>query len=837
MHRCGSGFLLSFIITFAIAFTGCLGKSTSNAGSGGVTSVTLSPSSGISMDIGATQVFSASAKDAQGRTVPGVNIQFIVESGTPNGAAPLSITSNGSACAGTWDTSGTMCIPGTPGIAIVRAVSNGYSSPETTVYVHQHIDSIQISSFIPPGPPPQQYDCFPQGQTWDYQAFAYSDVGGASVDITDTVGPMNWSSSNAGVVTFATNTTVSSLQPNQVQTTAKVPGITEVSAFVSGANGSVTSSSPFLYTTCLIQAIHLQIGGQSQAGNSITINNGGGVSITATAVDTLYQVALTDNAALASPPLTWSTSNPEVIAFTSTTNTTGINSATARANLGGATITASCTPPTCNIGVFPSLPIYASDGLLPNGSIGYSAISVDVTSASTSKLPTYTAWAATTGCQNAPGCSSAMFAVTPGATPIGAILNLPRTPNSMMFNHQSSARVYLGTDQGLMYVDVTAANPTVAEVSNLSTPCNVTLCGHVLTISNDGKLVVVSDTVSTPSQVYIYNAGSSAPVDLILSNSGETATTAAFSPDQLKLFILTNLGNMYVYSTVDALTSVPIATSATDIEFSADGSFAYVAAAGSPANSVSAFSTCSLPNVGSVDIDSVATTSTPLKMFLSPVIPLPFQASGPPPLQMDTFYWATQNIIALEPPNIEFLTAEFTQNPILYPPMPGEPLQLTCNPPLILSFTKGASFNLGQGNFTPIYSQLVNDGAEMILVAQNIPAVLLFNVSNGTTTSVPLVGGSNPISASASTDGSQVYVAACDQYTGTPPNQTCAVGSVHIVNTCAALACNVPPTLGQGDFQQVPFVNVNEANNPNMCNSQGTNAPLCLPNLVAIKPQ
>ncbi len=832
MHRCGPGFLPTLAITLVIALTGCLGKSTSNAGTGGVTSVTLSPSSRISMDIGGTQVFSASAKDALGHVVPGVNIQFIVVSGTPNGAAPLSITSNGSACAGTWDPTGTMCTPGTPGIATVTAVSNGYSSAQTTVYVHQHIDSIQISSYIPPGPPQQQYDCFSQGQTWDYQAFAYSDIGGQNVDITDTVGPMNWSSSNAGVVTFATNATVSSLQPNQVQTTAKAPGITQMFAFVSGPNGAVTSSSPYLYTTCLIQSIHLQIGGQSQAGNSITLNNGGGVSITASAVDTLYQTALGDNAALASPPLTWSTSNPEVIAFTSTTNTNGINSATARANLGGATITASCTPPTCNIGVFPALPVYASDGLLPNGSMGYSAISVDVTS--TSKPPTYTAWAATTGCQDAPGCSSAMFAVTPGATPIGAIVNLPRTPNSMMFNHQSSARVYLGTDQGLMYVDVTAANPTVAEVSNLSTPCNVTLCGQVLTISNDGKLVVVSDAVSTPSQVYIYNAGgSSAPVDLILSNSGETATAAAFSPDQLKLFILTNLGNMYVYSTVDALTSVPIATSATDIEFSTDGSFAYVA--GSPANSVSAFSTCSLPNIGSVDIDSVPTTSTPLKMFPSPVILPPFEQQYPP-LPKETFFWATQNLIALEPPNIEFLTAEYTQNPILYP-MPGDPLQLTCNPPLMLTFTKGASFNLGQGNFSPIYSQLVNDGAEMILVAQNIPAVILFNVSNGTTTSVPLVGSSNPLSASASTDGSQVYVAACDQYTGTPPKQVCAAGSVHIVNTCAALACNVPPTLGQGDFQQVPFVNVNEANNPNMCNSQGTGAPLCLPNLVAIKPQ
>ena len=77
-----------------------------------------------------------------------------------------------------------------------------------------------------------------------------------------------------------------------------------------------------------------------------------------------------------------------------------------------------------------------------------------------------------------------------------------------------------------------------------------------------------------------------------------------------------------------------------------------------------------------------------------------------------------------------------------------------------------------------------------------IPAVLLFNVSNGTTTSVPLVGDSDPLSASASTDGSQVYVAACDRsITAT----TCAAGSVHIVYTCGDLA------RGQGDFQQVPY--------------------------------
>jgi hypothetical protein len=798
MHRCGSGFLLTLAITFVVALTGCLGKSSSNSGNGGVQSVTLSPSSNFSIDVGGTQPFSATAKNAAGGTILGVTIQFVVASGNPNASAPLSIASNGSACAGTWDPSATMCSPGTPGIAIVTAVIEGVSSPSTTVYVHQHIDSVKVVQ-AETQPPPN--DCFSQDQTWQFQAIAYSN----NVDITNTVGPMSWSSSNTGVVTSIPF--VPPGQPNvlnQVQTTAKAPGITQLFASVSG-----TTSSPYPYTTCLIQAIYLQIGGQSQAGNTVTINNGGSVSITATAVDTL-------GVTVASPPLTWSTTNPEVAAFSSTTNSTGVNSATARANLGGATVFASCTPPTCNIGVLPGLPIYASDGTLPNGTKGYGTISVDVTSSSAP--PIYTAWAATTDCQNQPGCSSAMFSVTPGTTPIGAIISVPRTPNSMMFNHVSAARVYLGSDQGLMYADVTASSPSVVQVSNSSTPCNVSLCGKVLTISNDGKLVVVADTVSTPSQVYIYDGSSNTAVDLIIP--GETATAAAFSPDQLKLFILTDTGKMYVYSTVDALSSVLIATTATDVKFSADGSFAYVA--GTPASSVSAFSTCSLPTSASVDIGSVAASSTPLEIFPSPVV-----QADPEGL--------TQNVLALEPPNIEFLTAKFTQVPIPY----KVPLQLTCNPPILLSFSKGASFNLGQGNFTPIYAQLVADGSAMIIVARKIPAVLVFSVSNGTTSSVSLgrpgFADTDPLSASASTDGSQVHIAACDQYAA--DGVTCIAGSVHIVNTCAVLSCNAPPNIGQGDFQQVPYVNINDNNNPNMCNNQGTNAPLCLPNLIAIRPQ
>ena len=307
---------------------------------------------------------------------------------------------------------------------------------------------------------------------------------------------------------------------------------------------------------------------------------------------------------------------------------------------------------------------------------GYGAISVDVISSTIPPTPpTYTAWAATTSCQNVPGCSSALFAVTPGTTPISTIVGLPRTPNSLMFNHLAASRLYIGSNQGLMYVDVGGANPTVNVVSNQTTPCNVSLCGKVLTISNDGKLVVISDTISTPSQVYIYNgSGTATPIDLIVP--GESAVAAAFSPDQLKVFILTNTGNMYVYSTVDALSSVPIATSVTDVKFAADGSFAYIS--GTPASSVSGYSTCGLPNVASTNIGTVITSTTPSAIFPSPVLPLPV-------LQGGTLLPTQQSILALEPPtgsnansSIEFLTAEFSQDPLLYQ-LPGAPLN--CNPP------------------------------------------------------------------------------------------------------------------------------------------------------------
>ncbi len=590
MHRRCSVFLLVITIMFAAALSGCFGKGSSTPGNGGVKTVTINPGANFSMDVGGTQGFSTSATDASGHAVLG-SPQYFVVSGTPGAPAPLSVASNGNACAGSWDSSVSICSPGNPGIAIVTAVVNGVSSPPTMVYVHLHVDSLQVVSAqtIPP-----QYDCYSQGQTWLYKGIAYNN----GVDITSTVGQMSWTSTNLGVVTATSY--IPTNQPtvlNQVQITADSPGITQLYATISG-----TASNPIPITTCLVKYIRVQAQGFN--GNTMTVDNGSAIGLQATAVDTL-------GFTLTKPPLTWSTTNPEVLSFGSVTTTTGANNATARSNLGGGDVTASCTPPSCNIGVagyestlgvLPGLPVYASAGTLPNGLQGYGTISVNVANAS--QPPTYLAWAATTMCADVPGCTSILWELQPtqgGANPIITSVTLPRTPNSMMFNYQPSGRLYLGSEEGLMYLDAGSSSATVSVVSGETTPCNVTLCGPVLTISNDGKQVVVSDDVSATPQVYIYNAtpatGGAPVIDLVLpgtggKNSPDIASSAAFSPDESKIFILTNGGRMYVYSTVDALGSVPIPATGTAAAFSADGSFAYVTGASGAGGLVSAYSMC-----------------------------------------------------------------------------------------------------------------------------------------------------------------------------------------------------------------------------------------------------
>ncbi len=584
MDRRCPGFLLILAIGSLAALSGCVGKSTSNSGSTSVQTVTLNPSGDVSLELGKTQNFSATARNAAGQSVF-ATIHFVSDN---NGS--LTISNSGVACAGTWDSlsNPVVCTPGVTGIATVTAEAEGVSSAPTTVYVHQHIQSMQVT-------PTDTHDgCFSQGTTWNFRATAF---GAQGVDITNSVGPINWSFTTANVLTVDS---IKGLPNNQVQVTAKDPGVTQLFASVSG-----TTSSPEDYTTCLVKSIMLQVQGGS--GNSTSINAGGTKTIVATVVDTL-------DVTLTKPPLTWSTSNPEI----ATVSTSGV--VTARQEAGAADISASCTPPSCNIGILPGLPVYSTGGTLPSGQNAFGVIIANVTQ---TKPPTATAFAATTDCNDAFNCTSVMFAVAAGANPIGGSVALPYTPNSLLFN-PAGTRAYLGSSKGLMFVDL-GQNLTVGTVSQATTPCNVAVCGKPLTISADGNRVVVSDTVTQPNQVYIFDAAhaTSPPTDLLIPG----ATAAAFSPDQMKIFILSDTGRLYVVSSVDALTSVALAGSPSDLAFSADGSFAYLA--GTPGNSVSGYSVCTTNNVPDNVLNGVPVAGFPLAISSLPN--LQFDHLGPKP--------------------------------------------------------------------------------------------------------------------------------------------------------------------------------------------------------------
>jgi hypothetical protein len=155
------------------------------------------------------------------------------------------------------------------------------SAPTTTVYVHQHVDNIQINQIQNP---PPQYDCFYQGQTWDFEAIAYS--GNPPVDISNTRRALTWSSNNAGVVTTAP---YAPQEPHRAQPDSddrRVPRHHAAFASVSG-----TTSAPYPLHDLPGQS-HLSTDREPGAARKLDhVDNGASIPINATVIDTLYNIA------------------------------------------------------------------------------------------------------------------------------------------------------------------------------------------------------------------------------------------------------------------------------------------------------------------------------------------------------------------------------------------------------------------------------------------------------------------------------------------------------------------------------------------------------------------
>ncbi len=664
-------FAVAFLICFLLAgLPGCSSSSPVHTVTYPVpASITISPAPYLSMEIGTNQAFSPSIfNSAKTAITEPVTYQS-------SNTALVTVSATGLACAGSWDSlsAPTICTPGTVGVAQVTATAQGVSSPPTTVYVHQHVDKIAVSFLQMPNQPPPTNPCFSVGQIADYQATAYSN----GVDITPTVGVFTWQSQQANVATL--NSTVPALLPGQVQVTAKIPGLTSLFATIGTVN-----SLPIAFTTCPVQSITL----------APTTASSTSTTITPTVFDTL-------GTEITGVPLTWSSSNPGSVSVSSGGGATG------SASGGGASIIASCTPPTCNVGILPSLPIYPENV-------------VNLFISPTGTTQTSTVYVSTTSCGTTDGCFSTVVPITAPANAVGDSVILPATPNSLAFNGQGST-AYLGTNSGLFgTVGLAMLNTSTNALSQL-----VSVPGKVLAVSPDGSKVIISDTSAEdgPNHVFVLDTTTNTSPTFQITG----ATAADFSPDSLKAYIVAG-SNLYIYSKVDGLQTITLAAPANDVSFLSEGAFAYVA--GGAPSSLSVWRTCDNGRADTVAVPAVPT-------FIKT---LPGAAQLLPSDSPNTFH-----LLALAPPDLDIVSVNTTPS--------------GCTPPV----TDGpvASFNLGQ-NFVAKQLIISQDGTTAYVIASNLSSILAFNIPGQTSLAYSLVGNPQPLSAALTADGTLLYVGASD---------------------------------------------------------------------------
>ena len=643
-------------------------------------SISLTPASTVSLEIGTYQAFTPMIQNTA-KTLITEPVTFV-----SSDTSVVTVAANGLACAGSWDnlTSPTICTPGRVGTAQITATAQGVSSPATTVYVHQHIDSVTLEDVCSVAQPPApctvpRYPCqslleaqisLPQNTVYEAHAFS------RGVEITGSVGQFIWQAANLGVVTLSSTAAglsniVNGTSLNQVQATAKAPGVTPVSAAVGTA-----SSVPVNFTTCAVQSIALEVTGAT--GTSKTI--------IPTVTDTVGNV-ISNTLQPGGIPLTWSSSQSAAVMAAA-------GSAAGSTAGGGATVIASCTPPTCNIGFSPSLPIYPEN-----------AVQVIVNPSGSTTATTATVYVGSTGCGTTENCVSTVIPVTTPNT-LGTAVELPVTPNSFVFNRQGT-KAYIGTNSGLLG----STGMTVLDSSSNALTQFPSTPGKVLAVSPDGSKVVVSDTADIPNQVFVFDT--SANTSAAFSITG--ATAADFSPDSLKAYIIAR-STLYVYSKVDALQTIPLRAPANDVAFLAEGAFAYLAG-GDPAG-VLVRRTCD-----NGEADTVATVATPT-----------FIRALPDATQM----------LALAPPNVELITANttpvgctpsisdtvtafnvgqapFTASQLIIAENGSTAYILSPNLTSILVFNIGAqtSSTFSLGNATPIQASLTADGTLLVVGASD----------------------------------------------------------------------------------------------------------------------
>jgi hypothetical protein len=769
--------------------------------------ITLNPGGTTSLQLGSTLKFSASATNSANATV---NVAITFQS---NDTTLLNFAPGGTACAGVWTTSFTVCVPGASGVVQVTATADGVVSSPTLVFVHPPVDNIVVNQVLPSPPYTNPVPCLSQNQTITLQATAYSQ----GVDVTSSVGQFNFSAVNPSVVTITPIITSSyNVVTNVATATAAAPGFTQIFASASGV-----TSTPFqqynnngpawnFFETCPVQQIVLQLGpaGSQKSGvTTFVASKGTTETVNATVYDVLGNL-------MAKPPLTWTSTEPGAVSVP-TTCTGQLSCAASTAGPGAGIVTASCTPPSCNIG-FPLIP----QNVLTDAQLNTPELYVPVpVYAATAISGVVTGTATTTGviassldCATNFYCSVSLYDVSTGTNIPGNPLAVPTPPNSLLFD-AAGDKAYVGSNFGVFTI-----NPASIGSSNSPFGGLGTFTGQILAVSSNGQLAVFADNVHTPNQVFISNsANSSSPALSSFTISG--AVAAAFSPDALKAYILAcvpgavpcsgSTGNtLFVYSPLQSMQTIPLTAPASAVAFSSSGAFAFVTG-GSTASSVTTFNTCDNA------LNPLLINLPALPVFLR-VLPA---ASAPPPvvtalLTPDVNAPGLDVLVALDSTGIDLIATDAIVPGFGYPPTSTPPcsqlIQEALNPTTSVPFPP-QHFNFGVGTFNPISFFVSPDGTRAYVVTTNFSSILVFDFNTGSLSgSIPLANNAIPLSASFTEDGTLIYVAAND-------------GTLHEVNTISAT-----------DVQEISFPNLPNVNNP-FCGF-GASTIACTLDLVSVRP-
>jgi len=814
--------------------------------------IAITPSTTTSLEAGGTLIFTSSVQ-----TASGTNLATPVTY-TSSDTSILNISPAGLACGGHWDDLFTTCTPGAPGVVQVTASALGGTSIPTFVFVHPPIDNITVNGILLTGVPVQE-PCLSQTQSMTLEAHAFSQ----GTDITASVGPFTWSAQNPTVVTVTplsstainpiTNTKYN-FATNQATATAAVPGITYISASASGVTSTSFrqptltntsgASSPVLdfFSTCPIQNIGLELGTAGSGQTSLVAAKGGTAqTVVATVSDVMGASSLPSSQGgivLTKIPLTWSSSQPGVINIG-----TGCTQSCALAvtSPGAGTVTASCSPPTCNVGfplvpatlspsqigkcttyfqaIYPNFggcqlliptPVYSSDELIvpasPTNQVipltPMAAISAEITGATA----TANVFASSLGCAHispADCSTSGHYFVTQKAS-AGAQSAIPANPNSLLWD-PLGAKLFMGSDFGAETVNPANFGSNTNPFSSLGT-----VTGKVLAVSANGSSAIFSDTIHTPNQVYVVQISPSA-VTTALNISG--ASAAAFSPDGLKAFIVggANSSSLYVFSPLQALQQyVPTTTPPTNpqlnlagpsdaVAFSPNGAFAFVAesAANGGSANITAFNTCNnqiATDNGTTPIPAVVNIpANPLMMRVLPNLHLGGVDSNGLAIPDGI------HLLVLDATGFDLITFSVTAGVC--------PQGLTFSQPQRIGIGQAINTQNGSPNFFASA-----DGTLLYVVNPGSSSIIVYNFLGGATTGgIEIQGNATPLSSDMSSDAGTIVVVGSD-------------GLLHEISTGT----------GGVDLFQLPFPNLPNFLNP-FCTFTPTAGP-CTLNVALVKP-